>query len=623
MNYRTLGRVAGLLLLNTSLLTAAHAQSPAVKAQGEAVFKRICSVCHLSLVATSNGSAPPGPAAHAIPRELLHRFSPEQVVTALTSGKMQAQGSILSADEKKAVAQYVTGQELGATHQVLEVGPGKLCANPAPMGDPASSPSWNGWGNGPQNLRAQSKEAGGLTAADLPRLKLKWAFGYANVSAARTQPAIVGGRLFTASDNGAVYALDPRTGCTYWMFKAGAGVPTALRVAPYKGGQAVLFGDRKANAYAVDANSGKLLWTVKVDQHPNAAITAGPAFHDGKVFIPVQGVGEEGAGIHSKTGCCTLRGSVSAIDIDSGKVLWKSWTVLQEAQLRGKTKDGVPVYGPSGVGIWDSPTVDAKRGVIYVATGNAYSEPAQPWSDAVLAMDMATGKVRWASQVLPTDIWAMGCDAKNPADSGCPATLGPDYDFSASPVLASVNGHDLLVLPQKSGMAFAMDPDHEGKILWKYRIGQGSGLGGQWGAAAIDGKAYFTTADVLDATQGGVHALNLADGSVVWAAPPPHGLCAGHLGCNTGQGAAPTLIPGALLTNSMDGGVRAYSLKTGKIIWTLNTNKEFQTVNGVPGHGGSLDGGSPVVAGGMLYISSGVGSFVGSPGNVLLAYGLD
>ncbi|HEY1900131.1 MAG TPA: PQQ-binding-like beta-propeller repeat protein [Steroidobacteraceae bacterium] len=616
--------IAGILVVNLAVLGIAHAQSAAVKAQGQAVFKRLCGVCHLSLVPTA-GKAPATADARAVPVELLHRYAPEAILTALTTGKMQAQGATLTADERKAVAQFVAGRPFGPVQQAA-ITAGKLCEKQVPMRNPATAPEWNGWGNGLDNTRFQGKAAGGLTAADLPHLKLKWAFGYANVPAARTQPAVAGGRIFVASDNGAVYALDPATGCTYWMFKAAAGVPTALSVAPYHSttgtGYVVMFGDRRANAYAVDAETGKQVWQTKLDTHPAAAVTGAPAPYAGRVYIPIQGVGEEGQGIHSAKGCCTFRGSLSALDIDTGKVLWKTYTVPEEPKPRGKSASGMPMFGPSGVGIWSSPTIDAKRRLIYVATGNDYSDPPQHTSDAVLALDMATGSIKWVSQVLPNDVWAMGCAATNAPNSGCPSTLGPDYDFSASPALAHLQGRDVLVLPQKSGMAYAMDPDREGKVVWQYRVGKGSGLGGMWGAAIEGGRAYIGTADLLTETPGGIHALNLDDGSLAWAAPRPKALCEGQVGCSTGQGAALTAIPGAVLSSGMDGGLRAYSTRTGKVLWLFNTSREFDTVNGVKASGGSMDGPGPVVAGGMLFVNSGNGSLVGLPGNVLLAFGL-
>jgi polyvinyl alcohol dehydrogenase (cytochrome) len=617
---------AGLLMLSLAALGVAQAQSAAVKSQGQAVFQRLCGLCHLSLVPTA-GKPPATPDARAVPVEMLRRFPPEAILTALTTGKMQAQGATLTDAERKAVAQFIAGRPFGPVHTDA-ITAGKLCEQQVPMGDPASTPGWSGWGNSLENTRFQDQARGGLSAADLPHLKLKWAFGYANVPAARTQPAMAGGRLFVASDNGAVYALDPATGCTYWMFKAAAGVPTALSVAPYHtaaGATAtvLLFGDRQANAYAVDAQTGKQVWVTKLDTHPAAAVTGAPAPYAGRVYVPIQGVGEEGQGIHSTKGCCTFRGSVSALDIDTGKVLWKTYTVPEESKPRGKSTAGLPIFGPSGVGIWSSPTIDVKRKLLYVGTGNAYTDPPQPTSDAVLALDMATGAIKWVSQVLPNDVWAMGCAATNKPNSGCPATLGPDYDFSASPALVHLKGRDLLVLPQKSSMAYAMDPDQQGKIVWEVRLGKGSGLGGMWGAAIEGDRVYIGTADLLTETPGGVHALNLADGSVAWAAPHPKGLCEGQLGCSTGQGAALTAIPGAVLSGAMDGGVRAYSARTGKVIWLYSTARDFKTVNGVKANGGSIDGASPVVAGGMLFVNSGNGSFVGHTGNVLLAFGLE
>ena len=616
--------IAGLLVWNLAAFGLAQAQNAAVKTQGQAVFQRLCGQCHLSLVPV-NGKPPATPDARAVPVEMMRRFPPEAILNALTSGKMQAQGSTLTDAERKAVAQYIAGRPFGPLQQ-QQITAGKLCAKRAPVGEPSAVPAWSGWGNSLTNDRFQDQARGGLTAADLPRLKLKWAFGYANVSAARTQPAVAEGRLFVASDNGAVYALDPATGCTYWMFKAAAGVPTALSVVPYQGaggsGHAVLFGDRQANAYAVDAVTGKLLWVTKLDTHPSAAVTGAPAAYAGRVYVPLQGVTEEGQGIHSTKGCCTFRGSVSALDINTGKVLWKTYTVPEEPKPRGTTAAGVPIFGPSGVGIWSSPTIDTKRNLLYVGTGNAYTDPPQHNSDAVLALDMATGAIRWVSQVLPNDVWAMGCAATNAANTGCPGKLGDDYDFSASPVLAHLKDRDLLVLPQKSSMAYAMDPDQQGKVIWQFRLGKGSGLGGMWGGAVEGDKVYIGTADLLTETPGGVHALNLADGSVAWAAPRPKGLCAGQLGCSTGQGAALTAIPGAVLSGAMDGGVRAYSTDTGKVLWLFDTARSFRTVNGVQANGGSIDDSGPVVAGGMMFVNSGNGSFVGHTGNVLLAFGL-
>ena len=579
-------------------------------ALGGATYERACATCHAAA------------ASGAPARDILRAMSPEAILNALTNGKMQVQGSTLTDAERRGVAEFLAARAFGSDPAVTAAA--ATCAASPAMSDPASSPGWNGWGNGVTNRRYAAR--GGLTAADLPKLTLKWAFGYANVSAARAQPALAGGRLFVASENSEVHALDPKTGCTHWTYKATAGVRTALSVAPYKAGArsgyAVYFGDAKANVYAVDANTGQELWIRKVDEHPAAAITGAPTVHNGRVFVPVQGLNEEGSGGRGGYACCTFRGSVSALDANSGTVLWKTYTV-DEPRPRAKNKDGVQMWGPAGAGIWASPTVDAKRNMIYVSTGNGYADPPQKMANAVIALDINTGSVKWVNQTTPNDSWTLGCAPKNPDNPACPETLGPDHDFSASPALATVNGRDLLITPQKSGMAFAMDPDNEGKTVWQTRIGQGSGLGGQWGAAVDDQQAYVGVSDLQSKAPGGMRALNLATGAMVWSKDPEPRLCGEARTCRAAQGGAVTTIPGAVFSGSLDGGLRAYAATDGSVLWTFDSNREFPTVNGVKATGGGIEGNGAVVANGMLFVNSGYGGILGRPGNVLLAFGID
>ncbi len=600
---------------------------------GEAAFKRVCSACHVSVMENAGATAPPegaDPSApRAVPREMLRMFTPESVLASLTSGKMQAQGSLLSEPERRAVAEFASGRAMGSAAQAAQVAKPNLCANPRPMAEPARLPSWNGWGNDFSNARFQPKKAGGLTAADLPKLKLKWAFGYPNVSTVRAQPTVAGGRLFIASETGEVWSLNAKTGCSYWTWKAEAPVAASLVVGPYKGADgkrilAVYIADRRANAYALDANTGKQLWMRRVDDHKVAGVTGSPVLHDGRLFVPIQGIGEEGTGATNNYACCTFRGNVTALDANTGAQLWKTYTI-GENKPRGKNKNGVQLFGPAGGGIWSTPTVDVKRGLVYAATGNGYADPPQPGTDAVIAMDMKTGAVKWIRQLQPNDNWAMGCGPTNENNPACPEKLGPDYDFSASPMIATAGGRELLVLPQKSGIAWAIDPDRQGEVVWQYRFGQGSGLGGQWGGAIDGDVAYFGVADILTKTPGGMHAVNTATGKPLWNKPPQPKLCAGIPGaaCSAGQGGALTAIPGAVLNGGLDGGLRAYARDTGEILWLFDTNREFETVNGLTAHGGAIDHGGPVVVDGMLYTNSGYGGFVAHPGNVLLAFGLE
>ncbi len=599
-------RVLGMMLVFAG---AASAQD------GAAVFQANCANCHAAADAAGQ-SRNPG-------IDTLRRLTPEAILNALLNGKMRIQAVALSDAERRAVAEFLGGRPLEAAAAGSSV---TRCTTTAPFRGPTGTGEWNGWGNGSSNTRFAKD--GGINAKDLPRLKLKWAFGFASVTSARAQPALVGNRLFVASDAGDVHALDPRSGCAYWSFRAQATVRTALLVAPYtslsgENAWALFFGDLRANAYALDASTGQVIWVRKVDDHPYAAITGALTYHSGRVFVPVQGLNEEVQGGRPEYECCTFRGSVSALDVGTGSLAWKTYTV-GEKQLRGTNARGKRQWGPAGAGIWSSPTIDPRRGAVYVSTGNGYTDPPQPMTDAVIALDLQSGKVRWVRQLTANDTWTLGCRATNTDNLNCPATLGPDYDFSASPALTTIDGRDLLVLPQKSGMTYALDPDQQGALVWQHRIGQGSGRGGQYGGAVDERYAYFGVGDSTTNAPGGMVALKLATGERVWHAPPEKTLCgAPGRDCNAAQGAAVTAIPGGVLSGSYDGGLRAYAADDGSLLWQFDTNREFTTVNGVKANGGSMDGPGPIVAGGLLFVNSGYGGIAGRPGNVLLVFGVE
>jgi polyvinyl alcohol dehydrogenase (cytochrome) len=588
----------------------AGAQSAAT-AGGSALFQRHCAACH------SEGTARTGP-----PIDDLRQLTPEAIVTALSTGRMRVQGEALSEAERRAVAEFVSSRSTPAE----PAGAGACMAAAGPL--ELIGPRWNGWGADERNSRVQPAAHAQLRAEDVPRLQLKWAFGLPDVQAARTQPTVVGGRLFTSSEAGHVYSLDAKTGCIRWTYRARASVRTAMTVAPFTSSVsstrlAVYFGDGRANAYALDAETGRELWVRTLDDHPNASITGAPAVHGGRVYVPVAAAGEEVRGGRPDYACCTFRGSVVALDALTGAVQWKTYSISEEPMPRGTSSAGVTLRGPAGAAIWGAPTIDVRRGLLYVGTGNGFSDPPQPTSDAVLALDLATGRVRWSKQTVPNDVWIWQCAARNDGNLNCPAVQGPDFDISASPVLATTpRGRELLVVAQKSGMVYALDPDASGAIVWEYRVGGGSALGGQWGAAVDDRRVYIGSAGALSASPGGMHAIDLETGRRVWFSAPQPVLCSGtrESHCSAAQGAAVTVIPGIAFSGSYDGGLRAYAADTGAMVWRVDTNREFPTVNGVKANGATLDGGGAVVVDGMLYVNSGYTGIVGRPGNVLLAF---
>jgi len=396
-------------------------------------------------------------------------------------------------------------------------------------------------------------------------------------------------------------------------------------------GYAAFFGDLQANAYAVDAATGELIWKTKVEEHPFARITGSPVFHEGRLYVTVSSV-EEGAGGSPKYECCTFRGSVLALDADTGKPLWKSYTVPEEPKPTTKNKAGTQLYGPSGAAVWSAPTLDLKRRAVYVATGNNYTEPDSGTSDAILAFDMDTGKMQWKKQMTPGDVWTFSCPT--PGRNEC----APDFDIGTSPIVRPLTGgRRVLVVGQKSGMVFGLDPDKQGELLWSTRVGKGGALGGvEWGSAADEQAVYAAVSDrtipELE-TAGALFALKLATGEKLWGTPAPKPECAGTPAaaatsgglrrCTNAQSAAVTAIPGVVFSGSVDGHLRAYSAANGSILWDFNTAQEYTTVNQVKAKGGALDAAGPAVAGGMVFVNSGYGLWGGAPGNVLLAFGVE
>lgn len=602
-----------LQFLPLATLLAAVFTTPAFAQDAEQLFRTFCAACH--------ESPDPETAAHTPSRADMARFTPGSVYAALTDGLMRLQGSALSDEQRRAMAEWITGTSLTDIELVLRSGQCTAGTNTTP-GATAGQGDWNGWGPDVRNSRFAAN--GGLEAADLAGLELAWAFGLPGESQPRGQPAVIDGRLYVGNRAGAVYALDAKSGCSYWTFLPRSGVRSALSVAPLRKADgttvpAVFFVDMLATAYAVDARDGSLIWQRQVDDHPSVRGTGALTVHEGRVYVPMTGVNEENTASNPDYSCCTFRGSLSALDAATGEPLWKYYTV-EEPKPRGTSSTGVPLFGPAGVGIWSAPTVDARRGLIYVATGNAYAEPAPVTSDAVIAVDLNTGEQRWVRQLLPNDAWIGGC---NPAqvNPNCPEEIGPDFDFSASPVLASTaSGRELLVVPQKSGVVYALDPDADGALLWEHRVGPGSAVGGVWGAAVAEGLAFVARGGYLSRETGGLAALKLESGERQWFADPAPLLCQPGPGCGATQSAAVTAIPGAVISGSQDGGLRAYSTRDGSLLWSFDANRDFDTINGVPANGGSFDGAGPVVADGMLYVLSGNGGFVGRPGNVLLAF---
>ena len=548
----------------------------------------------------------------------------------METGPMISMAVRLTTADRRAIAEFVSGKPIG--QPLVTTPPAKAMCQDAPDDVPTFEGAfWNGWGMNTSNTRFQS--APGIAANRVPRLKVKWAFAFPGDIQANSQPTIGGGRVFVGSPGGKVYSLDAKTGCVHWFFDADAGVRSAVTL-EREGAHnfMVFFGDSKANVYGVEASSGKQMWKTKVDDFPTAGITSSPVQYGSLVYIGIRS-GEEAAGADPNYECCRFRGSVVALNALTGKQVWKTYLV-DEPKPTTKNKAGAQLWAPSGVAVWSTPAIDATSNTLYVTTGNNYTDPTTQLSDAFVAMDLNSGKILWSRQMTPKDAYTSAC--RLPDKTNCAESNGPDFDFGSSPILVALpNGKRALVAGQKSGVVYAVDPDNQGELLWQTRVGKGGTAGGvQWGSAVDQNNVYVAVSDVgrimltystatdADPKQGGgMFALRLDNGERVWYTPPAP--CGNRPRCSPAQSAAVTAIPGVAFSGSVDGHLRAYSAVDGKIVWDFDTARPFETVNSVPGHGGSLDGPGPAIAGGMLFVNSGYPTAGGMSGNVLLAFSVD
>lgn len=599
-----------LLLLTALPAMAANELLPqAVQAppQAAGLYQERCAMCHDQ----AQERVPP--------RAMMIEMSAERVLRAMTTGAMAPQADGLKEEDRRALAIYVTGKNFT---NVADPDPdANRCTGPAPE-IKVGADEWNGWGRDEANSRFQPKP--GFTAAEIPRLKVKWAFAYPGFMAF-AQPVLAGGTLYMGTVTGRFFALDAKTGCTRWHHQAPAAVKAAAMVAPGPGGKAaVFFGDEKTNVTALDAATGALRWQVTVDDHPLRRITGSLRVHEGVVYVPVTAT-EELASLTPAYTCCTSRGNVVALDAATGKQLWKTYIIADAPKPFRKDAAGKEVWGPAGGGVWSALTLDAKAGLLYFGTGNSYTPTPTATTDAVMALDLKTGRQRWHWQGLANDDFVAGCGG---APKGrCADPVGPDYDFGTPILHRTADGNAILLAGSKSGILHGIDPAKPQPVLWQAKVGEGSSIGGIIYGSASDGtQVYTSVADPTakpPASPGGVSAVDIKTGKVVWRVVPPEPVCSwGKVNCLRTQGAAITAIPGAIFAGSNDGHIRAHAAKDGRVIWDFDTAREYPAVNAAEAMGGSVNGSPQIVAVGTLFLNSGYG-YGTQPGNALLAFTVD
>jgi polyvinyl alcohol dehydrogenase (cytochrome) len=582
---------------------------------GEELFKQHCLVCH------------GGTVAKAPQLSLLQVMSPRSIFRALESGVMKEQASELTSVERQRIAEHLTGTPMLAESAIPLP---SSCEGDAAKFDWQAQPDARGWGMDLGNQRHYDERVTSLSVDDLSRMKLKWAFAYPDAVRARSQPATAGGAVYVGSQSGSVYALDQASGCLRWVFTTVAEVRTGIVIAPWSqpGGVEPLlyFGDIVGNVYGVSAVTGKLVWRDRPDDHPSLTLTAAPALHDGRLYVPMSAL-EVTAAADPNYACCTFRGGVAVYDGLSGEKLFTGYTIQEPPKKVGENSVGTARIAPSGAPVWNTPALDVKRGLMYVGTGTNYSSPANETSDAVLALSMDDGHIVWSRQVTAGDAWNMGCETKDKIN--CPPENGPDYDIGAAIIISRTDsGKDVLIAGQKSGDVYGLDPDKGGEIIWHQKLGRGGIQGGvHFGMAAHDGIVYVPMSDFdggprwPGVAKPGLYALDARTGEIQWYTPAATDVCGDRQFCQPGLSSPASSLAGGVVAGSMDGHLRGYDGVTGKIVWDFDTSVSFDTVNGVRVSGGSLGGGSgTVLKGKRLFVNSGYGIYFHMPGNVLLVF---
>jgi len=603
-----------LLWFSSGFVLAQAARSDAELADGETQYRLFCAECH------------EGALLEAPQRAAFELYTPRSIVDALEFGSMATSGMALTREQKRNIAFYLSGERYDETR--IETTSFSCETSRDAIFPLTQAISWNGWGGESGNTRHQSDEVI-LTKANVNDLELKWAFAFPGATRARSQPVVTPEVTFIGSQDGTIYALDNTNGCPWWTFNADAEVRGAIFVDTDDSGvpETLLFGDFSGQAYAVNAQTGELNWKIEVHDHPQATLTGSVIAHEDVVIVPVSSL-EVLLAARVGYSCCSFRGAVVALSISTGEELWRTYTT-DEPRPTILSTAGVQQYGPSGAPVWSSPTIDAERNLVYVGTGENYSSPANGYSDAVVALDLANGDIVWSAQLTKDDAWNGACSRGTP---NCPEENGPDYDIGASPILTNdENGKELIFVGQKSGMVYALDPANNGELVWEQRVGSGGTMGGiHYGMSNNGEKLFVGISDLptnnpynIGQPHPGIHALQPSTGEILWRNDLPDKCEQSRFLCWQGISAAVTSTSDLVFAGGLDGILRAFDAEDGKTLWETNTRQSFGTRNGIEATGGSIEADGPVVVNGQVFITSGYEKWAEAPGNVLLVYSLN
>ncbi len=584
---------------------------------GRAVYERACAMCHDKPAETRAPSL-----------AALQVLNAEHIRFALTEGVMQAQGRALGPDDFSQLVNYLA-KPADDAHGWIEA---NMCAadrRAVNLSSPAASAMY---GVDLESTRRVTAQQAGLTSSDLGKLELEWALAFPETGTMRAQPVVVGTTMFiSVGDTSRVYALDTSTGCVKWTYLSETPLRTALTYGEIGPGKrkVLMVGDATRRLIQLDALTGEQIWEQDVRLFDRSRPSAAPLIHKDRIYMALSNR-EASQAANDSFECCRTHGGVIAMDALTGERIWVYHT-MEGAILQGVNAIGVPRWGPSGAPIWANPTIDVKRNALIVTTGENFSLPATVTSDAIISIDLDTGKQNWVFQGTPNDAWNSSCGTDR-SGANCPPeaeSIREDFDFGGAAVLAKrSDGRDILLAGQKSGHVWAVDPD-SGKLLWSERFGRGTTLGGNHMGVAVDDTRVFVPINDsirpnrIASHEPGMNALDITTGKVLWryrATPAcDNGREARLPNCATWHGLSspPLVIDTSVVASSVDGWIFIFDAATGRIDWRFDTARDFETVNGVKGNGGQIDNGAFVAANGSLFVQSGYG---GTPGNVLLKF---
>ncbi|MFL2815937.1 MAG: PQQ-binding-like beta-propeller repeat protein [Alphaproteobacteria bacterium] len=569
------------------------------------IFNNNCVSCH-------SGGVPRAP--HLTTFQVM---SADYILSTL-NGVMSAQAEGLSSEEKIGISEYITGGKVSTSLPE----PNFCKSNNEPI-VLVKENSYKEWGYDKENSRYTKSN---INSQNAKKLKLKWVFAYPAASRARSQPSISGNTIFVGGQNLYLYALDRQTGCVRWRTKVDGEIRSAPAIYFSEKGNFLFAGDYEGNVYKINPYNGEKIWVKSLRYHPRVILTGSLRVDNDIIYVPLSSR-EWADGADPEYQCCSFRGGIMALDVAGGNELWTSYSIPLPPKGTGKFNNmGVEILAPSGVPVWNSPTFDTAKNLIYYGTGEAYSSPAAETSDSVIAINKLNGDIEWVYQAESGDAWNMGCFVE--ADANCPEQDGPDWDFGASVVLANIDGKSVLFAGRKSGHVYGLDPDNKGKPLWIKRIGKGGFAGGvHWGMATDNKSIFAAVADTnfINKFPGpatpGIYSLDGISGEINWRFTPID-RCPENTkpACDIGISAALTATNDLVIGGGFDGWLYVLNKNTGELIWEFNTAIDFSSFTNVPSNGGSIESDGPVIIDNNIFINSGYqyGGRLG--GNVLLNF---